>query len=1078
MRITRWTIGGSVALAAVLAACGPAAVNAYLEYRANQRHRLIQEAIQAVQAGRDDVPLIPGVFEEGEEEEDGIERDDPTLRRFISDLEIGPRTAEQAAELLQIARQEASRWSTPGGEAPLGPSPSVQGTRSWYNLGPAAARLQYNATYYQGQDSGRATQIRVDPFIPNTVYLAVSGGGLWSTGNFGTYPFWTPLTDGLGALAIGGMDVDPNLSGVIWLGLGDPFDQKFGAVVRSVDRGLTWENPIQLTAAAHPADGFSSGALDVRDLRIDPSNSSRILVATNDGLYISTDGGTTFALVDLPNTAGAPRRESTWSIAYLGESGGNSSWAVSGVWACPTPAGATLPTLPPAPGTVLVTTLCPGAATQFNWGDVWTSSDSGATWTSARVTNRFPATVVGAGTPELGRMELGAGGPVFGATTIYAMAESMNEVITTAPTVNFTAAILKSTDSGATWTVAARNTGPNAPPNPPALLNPTSIASDCNSLDISHGQGWYNLAVAVDPTNPNNALFGGNLCSVRTTTGGATFENVSNWLPQGGNGYVSQPGGGDGFLPYVHADWHTITAVVWNGHFYVFAGTDGGLFFSQDVFSAATGTLVNWKFPDVGLSNHLMYSVASGDPVFGNESMVFGGLQDNGTRFRLISDEAFIAEFNLLNWDQIIGGDGVGTAVTRTPLGATKTLWSSVPGARFTCRPDKHDCSKATRIENGVEVANWRRTTAPASIRPPNDPEPFLMRHSPVNDANAATLTASTCNVYKVWQDASDSVFYQRVSPTPAAGACGGLITQSTVRQVRGQGPFASPHTYTINGSPSRVYGLPLTGGGSGLIVDNGVTATFVPSVAALNVGGVGLSFTQSVALPADPAHLGGTDIRQTWLLAISALTTNAGGPVTPAIGHLFRTTDGGATYTPFHGNGTGLDLPNIPLYIVRFDPSDLSDQTIYVGSELGVYRTTDGGLTWARFGVGLPQVRVTDIQIASNGALVRVATYGRGVWEIRPHGEAAAAAATGDWDANGVIDYFDLAGLTNRMGTDPGMSAAGCTPGSPPGQVCHDVFDPQYDYDSSFDLVPGGAPTRIDEADMTSLLSKFGSTP
>src|SRR5262249_21285399 len=157
-----------------------------------------------------------------------------------------------------------------------------------------------------------------------------------------------------------------------------------GAVVKSTDGANTWGTPLQLTATAHPADGALSASLDVRDLKVDPTNSSRILVATDDGFYISTNGGTSFSIVDMPHTAGAPPRQSPWNSAYMGQNGGNSSGAVSGVWACPG-------FLPPVAGGGLTT--CPGNAAEANWGDVWTSTDSGATWTSARVTGRFPATV-------------------------------------------------------------------------------------------------------------------------------------------------------------------------------------------------------------------------------------------------------------------------------------------------------------------------------------------------------------------------------------------------------------------------------------------------------------------------------------------------------------------------------------------------------------------------------------------------------------------------------------------------------------------------------------------------------------
>src|SRR5262249_12637714 len=225
---------------------------------------------------------------------------------------------------------------------------------------------------------------------------------------------------------------------------------------------------------------------------------------------------------------------------------------------------------------------------------------------------------------------------------------------------------------------------------------------------------------------------------------------------------------------------------------------------------------------------------------------------------------------------------------------------------------------------------------------------------------------------------------------------------------------------YTVGGVATRIYGVVLTGGNFATLADTGTgTPTLTPTTLGLRVGTELITGSSSIAFPRDPAHLGGTDIRQTFVATSLAVVNSTGANITPGTGHIFKTVDGGATWVPIHGNGTGFDLPNIPILVVRFDPSDPTDQTMYVGTDLGLYRTTDQGQTWARYG-DLPSVRVTDISIARNGGLIRVSTYGRGLWEIYPHSEAAAAPGNGDWDQSGLLDFQDGLAPAPRIGGTP----------------------------------------------------------
>jgi photosystem II stability/assembly factor-like uncharacterized protein len=53
---------------------------------------------------------------------------------------------------------------------------------------------------------------------------------------------------------------------------------------------------------------------------------------------------------------------------------------------------------------------------------------------------------------------------------------------------------------------------------------------------------------------------------------------------------------------------------------------------------------------------------------------------------------------------------------------------------------------------------------------------------------------------------------------------------------------------------------------------------------------------------------------------------------------------------------------------------------TIYLGTDNGVYDSTNGGLTWTVAGLGLPNVAVFDIAFTASGNVV-AATHGRGAW-------------------------------------------------------------------------------------------------
>ena len=83
-----------------------------------------------------------------------------------------------------------------------------------------------------------------------------------------------------------------------------------------------------------------------------------------------------------------------------------------------------------------------------------------------------------------------------------------------------------------------------------------------------------------------------------------------------------------------------------------------------------------------------------------------------------------------------------------------------------------------------------------------------------------------------------------------------------------------------------------------------------------------------------------------------------------------------------------GEGLPKVPANSVAVDPAEPTH--VYVGTDIGVYRSTDGGETFEPWMAGMPLgMVVTDIEVAARQRVLVAATYGRGAWKL-PLEEAA----------------------------------------------------------------------------------------
>lgn len=137
-----------------------------------------------------------------------------------------------------------------------------------------------------------------------------------------------------------------------------------------------------------------------------------------------------------------------------------------------------------------------------------------------------------------------------------------------------------------------------------------------------------------------------------------------------------------------------------------------------------------------------------------------------------------------------------------------------------------------------------------------------------------------------------------------------------------------------------------------------------------------GTSWTQTAAPPNNGASMSyiffdHTDANTVYVASVAPDSTR---------NHLWKSTNFGLSWVAIDGGGFPL---GIPVNVIRTDPG--SKTVLYAGTELGVYKSTDSGTTWARFGANLPLVSVMDFYISPDSTLMRVATFGRGFWELAP---------------------------------------------------------------------------------------------
>ncbi|HLB36506.1 MAG TPA: choice-of-anchor D domain-containing protein, partial [Gemmatimonadales bacterium] len=194
---------------------------------------------------------------------------------------------------------------------------------------------------------------------------------------------------------------------------------------------------------------------------------------------------------------------------------------------------------------------------------------------------------------------------------------------------------------------------------------------------------------------------------------------------------------------------------------------------------------------------------------------------------------------------------------------------------------------------------------------------------------------------------------------------------------------------------------------------------------------------------------------------------------------HVWKSTDGGATWTGIDGSGaTG--IPDIPVHSIVVDPAITS--RLYVGTDLGVFVSRDGGATWAVENTGFANVITEALAVANVGAAPHIFafTHGRGVWRV-PTADATGISVTPTSHDFGTVDVGNTADRTFTVQNTGGGTLTGTAVTAAPNYsiVSGGSFSlgPGASQDTVVRFAPTGGGTFAGSANFTSNGGDFAPT-
>jgi photosystem II stability/assembly factor-like uncharacterized protein len=392
-----------------------------------------------------------------------------------------------------------------------------------------------------------------------------------------------------------------------------------------------------------------------------------------------------------------------------------------------------------------------------------------------------------------------------------------------------------------------------------------------------------------------------------------------------------------------HSDHHALWIDPRNPHALIL-GTDGGVYFSYDRGNT-------WRLSKaIPVSQFYVVSYDMDVPY-----NVYGGLQDNGTWMGPSRSPGGIEPGD---WANLFGGDG------------------------FHAYVDTKDPDYVYVEYQGGNLNRYRKSTGETKgIRPyaaEGEPKLRFNWNTPlhVSATVPGTLYLGAQYLYRT-RDRGDT--WERISPD--------LTTNDPEKQKQAQSggltidnSTAENHTtiYTISESPKdpRVIWAGTDDGNLQVTRDDGGTWTNVAS-----------------RVPDLPHGTWVSHVEASRFDGATVYVTFDGHQLGDMATYAYRSRDYGATWQRLGAEG----LEGYAHVIIE----DLENQNLlFLGTEMGLFISIDGGATWARYETDFPKVAVRDLAIHPREQDLLIATHGRGIWildDITPLRGLTVAALDSD---------------------------------------------------------------------------------